>query len=93
MTSDWKEGAIERADFRHTKSDPEVAPHRKKKRGKKPWKILCKLSLPWRKDREETEWVWGRYYTEKQALQAFNTKVKDPFLKGIRIEGPDECSS
>lgn len=92
--NDWKESAIKRANFRHTKADPEVAPHRSAKRGKKPWKLICTLHMFWREDGWDgeggLEWVYNRYHTEKQALQGLKAMEKDKHLKNLRIEGPKQ---
>jgi hypothetical protein len=92
MSSDWKESAIKRRDFRHSKSDPEVAKGRKKKsRGKKPWKIVCDWKFL---GRDEKGYVLGRYKTEdaaKNALQSYKNNWWGEGDRGktMRIEKDD----
>lgn len=74
MSSDWKESAIKRRDFRSTKSDPEVPKHRKKKAHKKPWKVVAK-NFPLFNRKED--YVLGRYKTEQDAKNALQGYKKN----------------
>ena len=86
MTSEWKESANKRRDFRNSKTDPEIAKGRKNRGGhKKPWKLYCKAPRMFSLDTEE--FILGRYKTEKGAKSALQAHEANYWGKyPMRIE-------
>ena len=70
--SDWSERGIKRRDFRNTKGDPEVPKHRPKKKGKKPYRVLCTgFTMFGSPDRELTLGKYKKLEDAQNALKQF----------------------
>jgi hypothetical protein len=75
MSSDWKESGIKKRDFQHSKSDPEIAKPRGKKKSNKPYMLVIK-NFGWFKESKK-DFVFGRYATLKSAKEALKQKSVD----------------
>jgi hypothetical protein len=85
MSSDWKQNAVDRSDFRHGKTDPDETP--KKHRGKKKKKVVVQFRYNCADDEEckrlgffSKDWQsWGKYAKEADALKAIEAQRTKPF--------------
>ena len=84
MSSDWKESALKRKDFRHTKSDPEIAKHKTKTK-KYNFKIVV-LNHVWNfLDNKPKDLTLGKYKKRGSAEQAAKVYRQKGYLKGFEI--------
>ncbi len=89
MTSDWKQSAIDRSDFRRSKIDPEIPKKRKNSRLKKKnkFKLVIK-DFSFFSSQDKKDYILGKYTTKARAEQALFNQKHDLFFKtyDIKIE-------
>ena len=69
--SDWKQSAIDRKDFRRSKTGPEVPKKVGTRKKKKPFKVVIKDHVwSWNNNRKPSDWNVGNYKKYSDAEKA-----------------------
>ncbi len=87
MSSDWKESAIERKDFRRSKTDPQIPKKQRKTKTKKLFKVVVKDHIfDWiMTSSEPKDWVLGKYRNINSAKQALSAYKRQSFYNTFEI--------
>lgn len=79
MRTDYKESAVKRKDFRHSKDDPQIPKRVGKRKGAKTHKLVVK-DFSWKFGNEEPkDYVLGTYKNKQGAEQALKNQQYDLF--------------